>query len=270
MALFDTSQRNGLTEPAIIIIAGPNGAGKSTSAPALVPVGVPYINADEIAKDLTGLPDDARRDFEASRRLLSDWDRYAAESASFAIETTLASRSLAPKIRKLKEIGYLFLLYFFWLPSPDLAVARVEERVRMGGHHIPEDVIRRRYQAGIRNFFEIFRPIADQWLLHSNVEPGQPVLIAEGRSNGQTTVADNHIWRKIVGGSDAMNNIISEPAVSYDAISPEARLREKAVIKAICEAVRQHKLAGNPIATWRDGRVVIVQPEDIELDESEI
>jgi predicted ABC-type ATPase len=88
---------------------------------------------------------------EASRLLLARWDDFADQRQSFAIETTLASRSRAPKVRKLQELGYEFLLYYFWLPNPEMAVSRVAERVKSGGHHIPEDVIRRRYEAGWRN-----------------------------------------------------------------------------------------------------------------------
>jgi predicted ABC-type ATPase len=84
-------------------------------------------------------------------------DELAAARRSFGFETTLASRSFAPRIRALTRAGYERHLIFLWLPSADLAVARVEDRVRRGGHAVPEDTVRRRYRSGLRNFFQLYR-----------------------------------------------------------------------------------------------------------------
>src|SRR5208282_502791 len=101
---------------------------------------------------------------------------------SFAFETTLATRSFAPWIRQLKQTGFRFQLLYLWLPSADMAVQRVSDRVKLGGHHVPEDTIRRRYRRGIGNFFRLYRPLADEWKVFDNSHPGQPALIAEGDS----------------------------------------------------------------------------------------
>ncbi len=178
--------------PQFVVIAGPNGAGKSTIAPAILPAGVPYINADEIAKGLA----DGNRDIEAGRRFIHEWARIEQVRGDFAIETTLASRSLAPKIRRLKGAGYQFRLIFLWLPNVDLAVERVAERVRAGGHNIPVDTIRRRYRAGLKNLIELYLPLADTWSVYQNEEPGDPTLIGNG-SAGQLTIINSACWKAL-------------------------------------------------------------------------
>jgi predicted ABC-type ATPase len=95
--------------------------------------------------------------------MLERLDALAAARASFAFETTLASRSFARRIEAMRKEGYRFHLMYLWLRSPDFAVARVAQRVRTGGHHVPEETIRRRYGRGLKNFFELYRPIADVW-----------------------------------------------------------------------------------------------------------
>lgn len=98
----------------------------------------------------------------------------------FAIETTLASRSLASRVKRLHTAGYRFYLFFLWLPNLDVAVARVAERVSRGGYSIPNETIRRRYEAGLRNFFTLYRPLADLWRMYDNSRAGTPELIARG------------------------------------------------------------------------------------------
>ena len=97
------------------------------------------------------------------------------------METTLASRSLAPRIARLRRSGYEFRLVFLFVPNADFSVERVAGRVRQGGHHIPEETIRRRYMAGIKNFFALYRPLADSWAVHDTTKIGCPAVIARGR-----------------------------------------------------------------------------------------
>lgn len=146
--------------PNLFILAGPNGAGKSTSAPEVLsgPRRVAeFVNADVIAKE-QGLSDIA-----AGRATLERLEALTQARHDIAFETTLASQLLLPRIRARQAGGYRFHLFFFWLPSADMAVRRVAARVASGGHHIPEDVIRRRYDRGVRNFFNHYSPIADSW-----------------------------------------------------------------------------------------------------------
>ena len=187
--------------PQFIIIGGGNGSGKSTSAALILGDQVPYINADEIAK---GLPEveGENKDARASRILINAMEEYEARREDFAIETTLASRSLAPRVRRLQQGGYEFQLLFFWLASPELNIQRVAERVQRGGHHIPEDVIRRRYVAGLKNFFNLYMPLANDWRAYNNSESGKAVLVAEQRLGQTAVVYRSDTWQQMKGIAD--------------------------------------------------------------------
>jgi len=188
--------------PHVIVIAGPNGAGKSTTAPMLLKgtLGVTeFVNADVIAQGLSAFQPE-RAAFHAGRVMLERLHYLAKERVDFAFETTLASRSFAPWIAKLKQSGYTFHLVFLWLPSTDFAVARVAERVRMGGHDVPEETIRRRYNKGIENFFRLYRPLSVTWRLYDNSEPSWPRIVADGRGDANETIYDPKTWSLIRGG----------------------------------------------------------------------
>src|ERR1700761_5342526 len=133
--------------PNIYVIAGPNGAGKSTMAQVLLSEEfhcAEFVNADVIARGLSAFnPQGAA--LEAGRVMLHRLNELARERVDFAFETTLASRSFAPWLRKRQEEGYRFNLFFAWLPHPDMAVNRVAARVAAGGHNVPEADVRRRY-----------------------------------------------------------------------------------------------------------------------------
>ena len=178
------------------MLAGPNGAGKSTLARLLLREGMAFLNADEIAKGLEPT-EGVNKDREAGRLLLRQLDLLAERRISFAVETALSSRSLAPRFAALRADGYQFHLFFIWLPSADLAVERVAARVRLGGHGIPEAIIRRRYERGLRNFFELYRPLADRWRLYQNVSIGRPRLVASGGAGRRTRVSDPALWTYI-------------------------------------------------------------------------
>jgi predicted ABC-type ATPase len=183
--------------PRVVVLAGPNGAGKSTAAPYLLPANMPFVNADEIAKQLPASVS-GNRDMEAGRILLGQLDQFEQARTSFAVETTLASRSLAPRIARLREAGYRFLLFYLWLPAADLSIERVAARVRRGGHNIPSDTIRRRYQAGLHNFFTLYRPLADRWRVYQNISLGRPELIASGgTASKRTRVQKAATWKQI-------------------------------------------------------------------------
>ena len=182
--------------PQFIIIGGGNGSGKSTSAALVLKNDVPYINADEIAKSLPEAEGE-NKDVRASRILINAMDEHQARREDFAIETTLASRSLAPRVRRLPEAGYEFQLFFFWLESPELNIQRVAERVQRGGHHIPEEVIRRRYVAGVKNFFSLYLPLADVWGAYDNTKYGSPRLVAEGGRTQPEHISLPDVWHRI-------------------------------------------------------------------------
>jgi len=155
--------------PDIYIIGGPNGAGKTTTALRVFPaLGVTrFINADMIAQGLNPLDvDKAAR--AAGRIMLQEMEDRLAAGDDFALETTLASRTLAPFVERCKASGYRFILFYVWLEDADTAVRRVAKRVASGGHNIPEETIRRRYERGRANFFDLYQPLADEWAVWDN------------------------------------------------------------------------------------------------------
>ncbi len=171
--------------PHVLVIAGPNGAGKTTTAPILLDENLAikhFVNADAIALGLSAFaPEKAA--IPAGKAMLKRIDSLSLEKENFAFETTLASRTFAPRIIRLKEEGYQFHLTFLMLDTPELAISRVKERVRLGGHHVPEEVIRRRFEAGLSNFFNLYEPIADSWQIYDNSVIGHPTPIASKESN---------------------------------------------------------------------------------------
>jgi predicted ABC-type ATPase len=183
--------------PQIIIIAGPNGAGKSTSAPYLLAdkFGLKdYINADTIAHGLSAFHPESVA-FEAGRIMLRRMRELAAQRRTFAFESTLASRSYASWISGLQRQGYDFHLLFLWLRSADLAVERVRQRVRMRGHDVPEETVRRRYVKGARNFFTLYKALAKSWAVYDNTE-FETLLVATGGSDSELSVARPELWRQ--------------------------------------------------------------------------
>lgn len=168
-----------MSSPKLFIIAGCNGAGKTTASYSVLPelLGCrEFVNADEIARGLSPFNPESVA-IEAGKLMLRRINLLMAERKTFAIETTLATKSYANTIKKAKELGYTVILLFFWLPSPEMAVERVAKRVSEGGHNIHSDVIYRRYWAGLQNFFTIFAPIVDSWMFFDNVD--KPILFAK-------------------------------------------------------------------------------------------
>ena len=185
--------------PLIIAIAGPNGAGKSTTAPSLLRDALrvsEFVNADAIAGGLSAFRPDSVA-IPAGRVMLERMRRLARAQADFAFETTLASKSLAPWLRRLKRGGYHVHVLFLCLESADLAVNRVAARVRLGGHDVPEETVRRRYARGLRNLFGLYLPLADSWQVFDNSRVGRPRLIAAGRGERAERIANASAWRRI-------------------------------------------------------------------------
>jgi predicted ABC-type ATPase len=181
--------------PHVFVIAGPNGAGKSTTAPALLGV-AEYVNADLIAQGLSAF-DTQSVAFQAGRVMLERLHQLAARRRHFAFETTPATRGYLPWLRGLQADGYAFGLAFLWLPSPEMAVARVAERVCRGGHDVPDAVIRRRYARGLQNFFRLYRPRADRWWLFDNATDDAPGLIARGSLRHAHEIREPGLWRAL-------------------------------------------------------------------------
>lgn len=164
----------------ILIIAGPNGAGKTTFAREYLPneADCPiFVNADLIAEGLSPFQPGSMA-IRAGRLMLDQINEHAKKGESFAFETTLSGRGYARLIPQWQGQGYQVKLFFLRLPTPEMAIARVQQRVREGGHDVPEAVIRRRFHSGWRNFETIYRSLADEWVLY-DTSGVQPLVLAE-------------------------------------------------------------------------------------------
>lgn len=182
----------------LFIISGCNGAGKTTASYTILPEILDcqeFVNADEIAKGLSPFhPESAS--IQAGRLMLDRINKLISEGKDFAFETTLATRSYKNFILKAKENGYHTTLLFFWLRNADLAVKRVETRVKEGGHNIPEIVIRRRYENGLKNFFVLFESIVDEWMFIDN--SGEPYEIIAHKNSSGENLKNIDKWDKLV------------------------------------------------------------------------
>ena len=178
--------------PNLYIISGCNGAGKTTASYTILPEMLKckeFVNADEIAKGLSPFQPE-KVAIEAGRIMLKRIQELLNSQSDFAFETTLATKSYVNTIKEAQSKGYYVTLIYFWLSSHELAIERVKERVINGGHNIPEDIIKRRYTNGLRNFSKLYMQHSDFWMLIDNSNPPSNV-IAEGY---KTEVIE--IWNK--------------------------------------------------------------------------
>lgn len=175
----------------LYIIAGCNGAGKTTASYTILPEILDcreFVNADEIARGLSPFNPNGMA-IEAGKLMLKRIKELLSRDESFAIETTLATRSYVNLVHQAHAKGYLVTLVFLWLNTPELALQRIAERVKNGGHNIPSPTARRRYVAGISNLFNLYIPEVDYWMVYDNSE--SPCLpIAHGKASQTTQLYD--------------------------------------------------------------------------------
>ena len=187
-----------MKEKVLYIIGGCNGAGKTTASYTVLPEILEcreFVNADEIAKGLSPFNPESVA-IEAGRLMLLRIDDLLKTNVSFSIETTLSTKSYQKLVRKAQHQGYLVKLIFFWLDSPATAIKRVAQRVREGGHNIPQDVIVRRYHAGINNLFNLYMRQVDYWLLINNTQ-GTSEYVAEGGATIPTEIFNTNTYHKM-------------------------------------------------------------------------
>ena len=156
-----------------------------------------FVNADAIAVGLSPFNPDSMA-IEAGKLMLKRIDDLLSQGETFAIETTLAAKSYVNLIRRAKEQEYSVSLLFLWLESPENAICRVALRVSEGGHNIPEDVIVRRYYAGLNNLFQLFMPIVDYWMLVDNTRIPR-VIVAEGGAEVPVVIRNVELYQIIKG-----------------------------------------------------------------------
>ena len=184
--------------PRLYIISGCNGAGKTTASYTMLPEMLEcseFVNSDEFAKGLSPF-DPSKASIQASRYMLMKIRYLLKRKQDFAIETTLATRTLLNIAKMAQSEGYTITLLYFWLKTPEMAIERVKARVATGGHDIPEETIRRRYQVGINYFFNYYAPICERWILADNSQIPFRV-IAEGSKDEVINIRDKEIYEKI-------------------------------------------------------------------------
>lgn len=186
--------------PSVVVIGGPNGAGKTTISRDYIgeTLGIAeFVNADVIAQGLSGFEPEGAA-LQAGRLMLMRLRELAAERATFAFETTMASRSFAPWIAGLIGSGYEFEAAFVWVRSPALAIQRVRARAARGGHFVPPETVRRRYRRGIANFVKLYMPIATRWKVYDNSGESGPVLVAHRAAGKPVLVIEPRAWGRVL------------------------------------------------------------------------
>ncbi|MBR2947343.1 MAG: zeta toxin family protein [Bacteroidales bacterium] len=184
--------------PKLFIISGCNGAGKTTASYTILPNMLNcsnFVNADEIARGLSPF-DPESASIQAGRIMLTRVDELLSNKQDFAIETTLATRTYVNLIRKAQKCGYTVTLLYFWLNMPSLAIERVKLRVESGGHNVSEERIRRRYDMGIKNLFNLYIPECEYWMIIDNSY--NPVLICEGGKDITTKIHNKTLFNQLI------------------------------------------------------------------------
>lgn len=186
-----------MTSKNVYIIAGPNGSGKTTFAKTFLPEYAKchrFINADLIASGLSPFsPEQAA--IKSGKLVLGQIKEYSENGVDFGFETTMSGITYLKYFKMLKEKGYKIHIYFLWIPSAQLAIARVRDRVAQGGHNVPLADIKRRFERSIEKFFKQYRLLADQWMLFNN-EQAKPKLIVR-KQNMHIDVFDQELFDKI-------------------------------------------------------------------------
>lgn len=183
----------------LYVIAGPNGVGKTTFATTFLPKYTNcanFINADLIAKGMSPFSPEAAA-IRAGRLVLSEISYFAERRASFAFETTLSGRSYLRLIRRLKRQGYRVHIFFLWVDTVGVALARVRDRVLMGGHDVPRAVQNRRFGRSIRNFLVDYRRLAESWYLLDNTTT-KPEVIAVGKGR-RLRIMKRDVYSALIG-----------------------------------------------------------------------
>ncbi len=188
--------------PVVYVIAGPNGTGKTTFANQFLPKIADcrnFINADLIAKGLSPFNVDAAA-MQAGRLFLGSIQENVRRGVDFGFETTLSGKGCVKLFKDLRGRGYRLHLYFLWIPGLSLALKRIADRVRMGGHAVPADVVRRRFGKGLKNLFNPFMNLVDYCAIFDN-SSAEPRLVFE-MSEGQDHVIKPEIYDIIVKMSE--------------------------------------------------------------------
>ena len=169
----------------LYIIAGPDGAGKTTFAKEFLPHYAKcsnFVNADLIAIGLAPFSPSVMS-IKAGKLLLNEIDSFISHKVDFAFETTLAGKTYVHLIQEAKSKGYFVHIFFLWIPNAQLAKERIKQRVKQGGHDVPDEDVKRRSTRSLKNFFDLYMPLADAWDIFDN-SAMSPALVVKFNEKG--------------------------------------------------------------------------------------
>ncbi len=181
----------------VYIIAGPNGSGKTTFARTFLPEYAQcdrFINADLIAQGLSPFSP-SQVAIKSGKLVLEQIKEYSRQGVDFGFETTMSGVTYLKYFKMLQELGYKIHIFFLWIPSEQLAIARVKDRVSKGGHPVPVEDIKRRFERSMERFFKSYRPLAEKWILFNNAGV-KPKIIAR-KHNAHMDVIDYDLFGQI-------------------------------------------------------------------------
>jgi predicted ABC-type ATPase len=252
--------------PNLFIIAGPNGAGKSTYVKRFLPEEMKcrdFVNADLIAAGLSPFAPDTVA-FEAGRIMLKRLRDLFERRQDFSFETTLTGFGYTHLLREMKEAGYRIRLDYLWIPNLDITRQRVKQRVKKGGHNIPDEVQLRRFGKGLRLLLEHYRPLVSEWRIYDNTGR-DPHLVVEEK-DGDLSVHDASRLAQLEAATNlrVMDNKpkdrVEEPVTTE--LSWETRASLRAMRKAYADVILENLAWGLPIIQWRDGIGVVEVPAE--------
>jgi predicted ABC-type ATPase len=260
--------------PNVVILAGPNGAGKTSAAPVLLRDRLEvteFVNADVIARGLSGFSAESVA-VEAGRVMLRRLDELAMARIDFAFESTLSGTSFLRSIDRWRANAYIIRVVYLWLSSPDAAIRRVRRRVQQGGHSVPEDVIRRRYERSMANFASLYRTAADEWQLYDNTETPVPRLLARG-DRDRAEVIEQGGWLAFERAAARISRVkevvmTGRPPIPDDHVArafADVAGMKHAMDIAAARVIRRHRLLNEPLVSARNGEIVYLDPHTVAM-----
>jgi predicted ABC-type ATPase len=186
--------KNKNRRPNLYVIAGPNGAGKTTFARKFLPQYaecLEFVNADLIAGGLSPFAPE-RAAILGGRLMLEQIHSLAERGLDFGFETTLSGKTYVKLLQDMRKRGYLIHIFFLWITNVKLALERIELRIRNGGHHIPESIVRRRFDRSLPNFLRFYKPLADSWAIFDNSDDTPKIIAFE--ESGKLEILDSGLF----------------------------------------------------------------------------
>jgi predicted ABC-type ATPase len=253
--------------PNLFIIAGPNGAGKTTYARRFLPQEIrcrEFVNADLIAAGLAPFAPE-RAAFAAGRLMLERLKELAERRENFAFETTLSGRGYVSLLREMRAAGYRVRLDLLWIPDLDITRERIRQRVRKGGHDIPDEVQQRRFHLGSRNLAELYRPRLNEWRIHDNTGENPHPVVSE---KDGVLIVEDHAMLAVIEVAARVRFMESRPPERVEetaVLSSEDvdRGSMRAMRKVYADAILENLRYGLPVIQWREGRGAVTVPAEL-------